>query len=97
MGRFDDPKHFEWSKKVKEKDGFSCQICKKIGIRLHSHHMNSYDIFKDDRFLVENGVTLCEDHHNLFHKIFGSGKNTIIQYSQFLEIVKLIHKNVKKG
>lgn len=56
-------KYSEWRKSVFERDNFKCQKCGKIGGRLNSHHIKPFAYFKDDRFDINNGVTLCEDCH----------------------------------
>ena len=33
---------------------------------------------------MTNGVTLCEDCHKEFHKIYGYGNNTEKQYEEFI-------------
>lgn len=92
--RFEDPKHKKWAKKVKIKDNFTCQVCNKKNVYLNSHHIYSFDIFVDLRFVVSNGITLCEFHHKMFHEIYGSGRNTEFQFSEFLKIIKIIKKIV---
>ena len=53
--------HIRWSKAVRERDG-CCQVCgKKDGI-LHAAHIIP-DQFKRYQYEVDNGVTLCFQHH----------------------------------
>lgn len=88
--RFEDPKHKAWARKVKERDGFRCRVCHKDRCYLHAHHLNSWNVFIDHRFLVENGITLCTKCHESFHDIYGSGNNTYLQFREFLTLVKLL-------
>ena len=87
-----DAKHIHWARNVKERDNYTCQICRAIGVRLHSHHLNSYDIFVDQRYILDNGITLCSVCHEKFHVIFGKGSNTKFQFEQFKKSRELILK-----
>ena len=63
----------EWSKKVKERDQHTCQICNiKAGeltkkgkpVVLNAHHILAKEGFYSFlMFVVENGVTLCQNCH----------------------------------
>ena len=57
----------EWSRKVKERDGFKCQIngCEKT--RLNSHHIIPWQ-YKETRTDLMNGITLCVSHHTFGKK-----------------------------
>lgn len=94
--RFKDPKHIKWAKKVKERDNFTCQICKKDNVYLNSHHLNSFDIFIKERYDINNGITLCFQCHDFFHSVFKKGRNTRFQFKQFLEIINIIRLVAKK-
>jgi len=91
--RSKDPKFIAWSKKVKQKDDFQCQICFKDNQYLESHHVRNWLDYPSERFNVDNGVTLCKFHHVQFHNLFGKSFNTPEQFSQFKQICKLL-KNV---
>lgn len=58
----------EWRKAVFKRDGYCCKLChdySKKGHRLilHSHHIKSWANFPEDRFKVDNGITLCKSCH----------------------------------
>lgn len=53
----------EWRKTVFLRDDFICQDCGVRGNRLHPDHIFPFAYFPEQRFLVENGQTLCEDCH----------------------------------
>ena len=74
-----------WSKKVKEQANYICDCCGKQGYNLHSHHLNGWNKFKEQRYDLENGVCLCESCHKEFHKLYGKGDNTKEQYIEFKE------------
>lgn len=94
--RFNDPKHIKWAKAVKKRDKYICQICGIKNVYLNSHHRNSWDIFKDQRFDINNGITLCQKHHAAFHNIYGHGSNTYYQFEEFRRMVSLIKEIAKE-
>jgi len=55
-----------WKLKVKERDNYTCQICqKKIEKNnCHAHHIIPKGI-KLTRWDVNNGITLCYQHHKV--------------------------------
>ena len=81
--RADDKRATAWSKAIKERDNYKCRICKKYGVSLNSHHILSWDKFVEHRYDLNNGITLCVGCHEMFHSIYGKGKNTPYQFKQF--------------
>ena len=90
--RDDDYNFVKWAQSVKKRDFFTCQICGAYGVELNSHHMNGWNWCEDERYDIDNGVTLCVTHHNLFHFVYGKGYNTKDQYKEFEKISKLFIK-----
>lgn len=76
-------KNSRWRKLVFERDKYRCNKCDQVGRRLVAHHLNSYDIHTNDRYLVGNGITLCEECHKEFHQQYGYGRNTSKQFNKF--------------
>lgn len=94
--RFNDKDHVEWAKNVKIKFNYICDVCGKYGVPLHSHHLNSYDTFINQRYDMNNGVCICQSCHQIFHQIYKKGKNTRFQYEEFKQsrclILGVLHK-----
>lgn len=73
----------EWRKAVYKRDNYICQKCfTKLG-PFDAHHLNSWNMFPSERFILDNGVTLCKTCHVNFHKQYGYGNNTIQQYIEY--------------
>jgi len=52
-----------------------CKICGSNKDR-NAHHLNSASYFPDERFDIENGVTLCSKCHMNFHNNFKKSYKT---------------------
>lgn len=71
-------KFVEWSKLIKERDKYTCQICGKVGGELHSDHLKPFALYPDLRFDINNGRTLCVGCHRAtqtygYHKMYYEG------------------------
>lgn len=53
----------EWRSKVFKRDNYTCYECGKKGGRIEAHHLFPFNEFIQWRFLVMNGITLCENCH----------------------------------
>lgn len=73
-----------WRKKIFERDDYKCAVCNQNGY-LHAHHLDGYHWCKDKRYDLNNGVTLCKDHHFNFHKQYGYKNNTKEQFEEYLK------------
>lgn len=90
--REDDYMFKKWANQVKIRDNFTCQICDARGCYLESHHKNGWNAFPDERYCLDNGVTLCRRCHDRFHETFGYGGNTKFQFEQYEEIANILRK-----
>lgn len=65
---FDDPLYKNWRLSVYKRDNWKCQWpgCTKTK-KLNAHHIKTWANFPGLRYTVENGITLCKDHHNMIH------------------------------
>ena len=80
----------DWRLSVFERDSYKCLKCgyNKGGI-LVAHHLNSYHWDEDNRYNIENGVTLCEPCHLDFHNKYGYMNNTKEQFKEYMKIQQL--------
>jgi hypothetical protein len=65
-----------WQKEVFKRDKYKCVICGS-NKNLNAHHLDSFAKYPDLRYVLDNGVTLCEKHHdikckNSFHNVYGT-------------------------
>mgnify|MGYP001559588970 CR=1 FL=1 len=65
-----------------------CQVATRI-----LHHIDGYGINRNKSLLIENGITLCDEHHRLseksFHKMYGfknANKDNFIEWLNLLGV-----------
>lgn len=68
---------------ILKRDGFRCILCN-YNNDLTCHHLNGWDNFPNQRQNKSNIVTLCGLCHNQFHRKYGYGNNTEIQFEEFI-------------
>ncbi len=94
--RKDDIYFIKWAKQVKIRDRFICQICNRQGVELNAHHKNSWDAFEDERYDLDNGVTLCAQCHRNFHETYGYGGNTRQQFDEFERMSEALKESIEQ-
>jgi 5-methylcytosine-specific restriction endonuclease McrA len=55
----------EWKREIFKRDNYTCQECGVRGGILNAHHIKSWAKFKELRFDLNNGITLCLECHKL--------------------------------
>lgn len=55
-----------WAQEVKRRDGNRCVICGSTD-NLDAHHIIPKKDHPEFEFQVENGITLCREHHAMVH------------------------------
>ena len=83
-----------WREAVLSRDNWICQKCGNRGGELRAHHIFNFADHPELRFAIDNGITLCVEHHKEFHRRYGVKGNNQEQISKF-NYVK-IKKNKKK-
>lgn len=97
--RSDDPKYVKWAKAIKTRDSYKCQICFAGGdykVQLDSHHMDSWDWAVESRYKMDNGITLCERDHHIYHQYCSYGNNTKEHFLKYMEIAKVFIQILSK-
>ena len=94
--RKEDYGYICWAHEVKQRDHHTCVVCGRRGVPLNSHHLNAWASFPNERYDVDNGVSLCTDDHDRFHEIYGKGKNTKAQFKEYKTIMGVIIKKAQE-
>jgi len=76
----------KWRKLVYNRDKYTCQVCKRRNVRLNAHHILGFSKFRNLRYDVDNGITLCSSCHWKFHKKYGK--------SNFPNIKQLLNEGI---
>jgi hypothetical protein len=83
------PEYIKWRNEVFNKNDYTCQCCLNRGGKLQAHHINNFSTYEDERFDVNNGITLCVECHaigrpNSFHTRYGSRENNKEQLIEYI-------------
>ena len=57
----------EWRKSVYTRDDYTCIKCGQRGGDKHAHHILSFSGYPEERFAVDNGITVCLPCHGELH------------------------------
>lgn len=57
----------DWRLCVLDRDNFTCQKCGATNVCMHVHHIKMWSEYPEDRFKIENGMTLCSNCHKKIH------------------------------
>lgn len=61
-------KYIDWRNEVFKRDAYTCKKCGQHGGTLNAHHIKLFSKYKNLRYDLNNGITLCEECHKLEHK-----------------------------
>lgn len=64
LRNFNDPEYKKWRQQVYARDNHKCQWpgCSS-NKRLNAHHIKTWSEYPSLRFNINNGITLCYNHH----------------------------------
>jgi len=57
----------KWRVAVFTRDDYTCQECGARGVRLNAHHVRPWYLSPEDRYDLNNGITLCRKCHKRAH------------------------------
>lgn len=63
-----DPRHQKWRSAILKRDNYTCQKCFIRGGKLQAHHIKPYAKYIKLRYVLSNGICLCENCHKQEHK-----------------------------
>ena len=58
------PEYQRWRREVRQRDGDACRVCG-VQLNLHIHHIRPLERYPDFATELDNGITLCGNHHAL--------------------------------
>ena len=73
-----DKRYKKWRANIFARDDWTCQTCSRRScsgdkVYIEAHHINSWAQYPEERYDLENGVTLCKECHALTDNF--KGKN----------------------
>ncbi len=71
-----------WVSMVKSRDNFTCQKCNSSK-EVCAHHILTWSRYLEQRFNVNNGITLCKNCHNEYHAKH-KNQETIDNFCEFM-------------
>lgn len=77
-----------WRRKVFDRDDYTCRWCGVRGIYLNAHHIKTWKNHPKERYILENGITLCPPCHKKTYR-------REEEYQQFFQ--ELLKKAVNSG
>lgn len=78
--RCSDKRYVPWRRAVHEKHDNTCQSCLlhiSDGAALVAHHVYNYKEYPQLRYDIDNGITLCDTCHSMFHGRYGNRKHPL--------------------
>lgn len=75
-----------WRQSVFARDNYTCQKCEDRGGKLRPHHIHNFADYPELRLAIDNGITLCDNCHKKFHKIYGKTKTNKEQLEEYINL-----------
>ena len=75
---YQSAKHRAWREKVLRRDKYLCRECMRYGrktVATHAHHVKERAEHPELQYVVDNGQSLCADHHAKKHPEKGGNRN----------------------
>lgn len=80
---------YKWKQEVRKRCKYTCIVTlekQKRGQKGYAcHHLNSWNLYEEQRYLPENGVYLKKEIHKKFHNEYSYGNNTEDQFATFCQ------------
>lgn len=73
-----------WSKKVRERDMFTCSVCGKTGKHMEAHHIKPKSLYPDDALDELNGVCICQKCHQKYNNRYSPSNQNSVTFSRFI-------------
>lgn len=54
----------KWRSTIFKRDNYTCQLCNNCNCYITAHHIYKFSEYPDERFDIDNGITLCKQCHN---------------------------------
>ncbi|MGL4655704.1 MAG: hypothetical protein ACRCWM_07465 [Sarcina sp.] len=84
--------------KCYNRDNYTCRVSGKVSTGdILVHHLDGYNWCVENRTNPNNGITLCEEVHKDFHRLYGKGDNTKEQFLEFVETLYKLEKIEKEN
>lgn len=77
------PEYTEWRNSIYKRDNWTCQLSGQNKGLIEAHHIFNWANNKNERYDLDNGITLSVEVHKLFHKLYGRKFNTLEQFLEF--------------
>jgi len=74
----------EWRKRVINRDESICIKCGEYCDKPVAHHLISFAKHREERYNVDNGITMCNFCHNEFHNTYSRNTFTQIEFIRWL-------------
>lgn len=80
-----------WRDAIFARDWYACQICLEKWLKIHAHHILNFSSHPELRFAIDNWITICKKHHDMFHEFYWKRNNTKEQIDEFVWTITTCH------